>query len=132
MIIGHCSPGSSFISNDDHSKAYEISDVISTIRPALKGRSTIYLTPCNTAVRSGSNPSFQTQFTMAMSKEVMGNDQLKRSSETLIIGTDSASVPAKGKVLTTGQSCSRVKAKNDAISKVGEINEAKFLKGQKN
>lgn len=69
---------------------------------------------------------------MAMSKEVMGNDQLKRSSETLIIGTDSASVPAKGKVLTTGQSCSRVKAKNDAISKVGEINEAKFLKGQKN
>jgi hypothetical protein len=131
VIIGHCSPGSSFISNDDHSKAYEIGDVISAIRPALKSRSTIYLTPCNTAVHSGLNPSFQRQFTTAVSKEVMGTDQLKHSSETLIIGTDSVSVPAKGKVLTTGQSYSRVKPKNDATSKVGEINEAKFLKRQK-
>jgi hypothetical protein len=130
VIIGHCSPGSSFISNDGHSRQYQISDVINAIRPALKSRSTIYLTPCNTGVGSASDPSFQTQFTTAIAKEAMGNDQLKHSSETLIVGTESVSVPAKGKVLTTGQSYSRVKVKNDAISKIGETNEAKFLKRQ--
>jgi hypothetical protein len=130
VIIGHCSPGSSFISNDGHSKEYHISDVINAIRPALKSRSTIYLTPCNTGVGSATDPSFQTQFTTAIAKEAMGNDQLKHSSETLIVGTESVSVPAKGKVLTTGQSYSRVKVKKDAISRIGETNEAKFLKRQ--
>jgi hypothetical protein len=130
VIIGHCSPGSSFISNDDHSKKYQIGDVISAIRPTLKSRSTIYLTPCNTGISSASDPSFQTQFTMAMSQEAMGHDQLQHRSETLIVGTESVSVPAKGKVLTTGQSYSRVKVKNDAISKIGDINEAKFIKRQ--
>jgi len=126
VIIGHCAPGSSTIQNDD-GKAFAISDVISAIRPALKSRCTIYLTPCNTGVRSASSPSFQDQFTNEMLKELPGSGD----SERLIIGTTSTSVPAKGKVLTTGQTYSRVKTKSAVVTKAGEIDEPKFLKRQK-
>jgi hypothetical protein len=130
VIIGHCAPGSSEIQNDD-GKGYKISDVISSIRPALKNRCTIYLTPCNTGIASESSPSFQTQFTMAMAKEATSNPQLNQTSESLIIGTTSLSVPAKGKILTTGQTYSRVKVKNSTISDIGDIKEDKYLTRQK-
>jgi hypothetical protein len=124
VIVGHSSPGSSVICNDQ-GKGFSINDVMVAIRPALRKRSTIYLSPCNTGVDSATSPSFQSQFTNEIRKWPVAPD-----FEYLTIGTTSTSIPAKGKVLTTGQTYSRVKAKGDAITEFGNIDETKFLKRQ--
>lgn len=128
VITGHCAPGSSEIQNDE-GKGYDINKVIAAIRGVMSNRCTIYLTPCNTGVPGKETESFQEQFTMGMLKEADRNPNLA-TSETLIIGTTSVSVPAIGKILTTGQTYSRVKLKSGDPKKFGMMNEEKFLKRQ--
>lgn len=124
VIVGHSSPGSDKIRSDDQ-KTYSINDVYVAIRPALRNRCTIYLSPCNTGISTPTAASFQERFTQALGTAL--STDLKNDFEVLTIGTSSTSFPAKGQVLTTGQTYSHVKLKGTNM-KSGLINQEKYLK----
>jgi hypothetical protein len=121
-IVGHCAPGASAIRSDDQ-KAYDIPKVMTAIGSALKTRATIYLTPCNTGVKSDTSESFQEQFTKALPSAIDSDFKI------LTIGTTSKSIPAEGKVLTTGQTYAFEKKKGQD-SAYAPISEEKFQKKQ--
>lgn len=121
-IVGHCAPGASAIRSDDE-KEYGIPKVMAAIGPALKRRATIYLTPCNTGVKSDTSASFQEQFTQALPRETDADFKI------LTIGTTSKSIPAEGKVLTTGQTYALEKQKSQH-STYTPISEDEFLRRQ--
>jgi hypothetical protein len=121
-IVGHCAPGASAIRSDDQ-KEYGIPKVMEAIGPALKSRATIYLTPCNTGVASDASASFQEKFTRALPGATTEDFKI------LTIGTTSKSVPAEGKVLTTGHTYALEKQKSQA-SAYTPIEEKEFLRRQ--
>lgn len=90
VVVGHCSAGSGFISNDDQTVFFTVGQVFDAIRPLMKRGCTVFLTPCSTAASKKTEKSFQDRLIGTLDPT---------DPEMYVIGTNSDSQPVGGEVL---------------------------------